>query len=56
MFKIYRAFTDMEQIKIEDYIKFTNGQFDTRLNEFGQVKTGNYIYIRANYELQTLKY
>lgn len=56
MFKIYRAFVDEGKIKIEDYIKFTNGKFDTGLNGFGQVKTGNYACTKANYELQSLKY
>lgn len=56
MLKIYRAFADGEQIKIQDHIKFTHGQFDTGLHGFGQVKTGNYSCTRANYELQALKY
>ena len=41
MLKIYRAFADRGEIKLEDYITFTNGQFDTGLNGFGQVSTGN---------------
>lgn len=56
MLKIYRAFADRGEIKLEDYITFTNGQFDTGLNGFGQVSTGNNSCTRANYELQNLLY
>lgn len=56
MLKIYRAFADGEQIKIQDHIKFTYGQFDTGLYGFGQVKTGNCSCTKANYELQALKH
>lgn len=56
MLKIYRAFAEGEQIKIQDHIKFTYGQFDTGLYGFGQVKTGNCSCTKANYELQALKH
>lgn len=55
MLKIYRAFADQGKIKLQDYIDFTHGQFNTGLNGFGQIKTGNYSCTRANYELQQLK-
>lgn len=56
MLKIYNAYSEHGNIKIEDYIDFRNDQFDTGLNGFGQVKSGNLSCKRANYELQNLKY
>lgn len=55
MLKIYRAYADEEQIKLRDYIRFNNGEFDTGLYGFGRVETGNYSCTKANYELQKLK-
>ena len=55
MLKIYQAYADRDEIKIKDQIDFRYGQFDTGLNGFGQVKSGNLSVSRANYELQTLK-
>jgi len=54
MLKIYRAIGDIDGIKIEDHIDFIKGQYDTGLNGFGQVGSGNYNVFRANYELQSL--
>ncbi len=56
MLKIYNAYSEHGNIKIEDHIDFRYGQFDTGLNGFGQVKSGNLSCKRANYELQDLKY
>ncbi len=56
MLKIYNAYSEHGIIKIEDYIDFRYGQFNTGLNGFGQVKSGNLSCRRANYELQDLKY
>lgn len=55
MLKIYRAFANQGKIKLQDHIVFKHGQFDTGLNGFGQVKTGNYNCTKANYELQSLE-
>lgn len=55
MLKIYNAYVDKDEIKIEDKIDFKYGQFDTGLNGFGQIKSGNYSVSKANYEQQTLK-
>lgn len=56
MLKIYNAYNEHGEIKVEDHIDFRYGQFDTGLNGFGQVKSGNPSCKRANYELQALKY
>lgn len=55
MLKIYNAYANHGEIKIEDYITFDNGTFDTGCDGFGKVHAGNYYCKRANYELQTLK-
>ena len=54
MLKIYQAYPYMSEIKIKDQIDFKYGMFDTGLNGFGQVKSGNLSVSSANYELQTL--
>lgn len=56
MLKIYRAFADHGEIKLQDHIDFKYGEFDTGIVGFGQVKSGNLSCTRANYELQKLKY
>ncbi len=55
MLKIYRVFEEKDQIKIQDYLKFKDGRFNTGLHGFGEIKSGNNDCIKANYELQTLK-
>ncbi len=55
MLKIYQSYQDKDQIKIEDYIDFEYGKFDTGIDGFGIVNSGNISCRRANYELQTLK-
>lgn len=55
MLKIYNAYSKHGEIKVEDYIDFSYGQFDTGLYGFGQVKSGNFSCERANYELQKLE-
>lgn len=55
MLKIYKAYANQGKIEIDDYIDFNNGRFDTGLNGFGTVYSGNLFCLRANYELQTLK-
>ena len=55
MLKIYNAYANHGEIKIDDFIKFDHGRFDTGLDGFGEVRSGNTWCIRANYELQTLE-
>lgn len=55
MLKIYNAYGENGSIKIQDYIDFSSGQYDTGVNGFGQVKSGNLSCKRANYVLQELK-
>ena len=55
MLKIYNAYEDHGEIKVEDYITFNYGSFHTGYDGFGEVHSGNLNCIRANYELQTLK-
>lgn len=51
MLKIYNAYAEHGNIKIEDYIDFKGGKFDTGLDGFGEVVSGNITCKRANYEL-----
>ena len=55
MLKIYKAYSNQGDVKIDDHIDFDYGEFDTGLHGFGQVKSGNLNCKRANYELQNLK-
>ena len=55
MLKIYYAYSNNGKIKLDDHIDFEYGQFNTGLNGFGYVKSGNLSVSKANYELQTLK-
>lgn len=56
MLKIYNAYSEHGNIKVEDYIEFEYGQFDTGVNGFGIVESGNLSCQRVNYEFQNLKY
>lgn len=55
MLKIYNAFNNHGEVVIQDYIDFKSGRFNTGLNGFGMIKSGNPSCKRANYELQELK-
>lgn len=55
MLKIYRAYALQGEIKIEDYIKFNNGQFNSGSEGFGEVNSGNIACQIANYSLEGLE-
>lgn len=55
MLKIYEATVNEGKIQLNDYIKFKNGYYDTGLNGFGLVRSGNNSVDIANYEHQELE-
>ena len=55
MLKIYNAYTNQGEIRIDDHILFVNGQFDTGVNGFGVVQSANISCTKAYYELQSLE-
>lgn len=54
MLKIYNAYANHGEIKLEDYITFNHGAFDTGCDGFGEVRSGNLNCEKANYELRLL--
>ena len=55
MLRIYNAYANKEDIVIENYIKFNEmGRFDTGLNGFGQIHSGNLSVRRVSLERSTL--
>ena len=55
MLKIYNAYADNGEIKVEDFITFENGMFNTGLDGFGEVYSGDQSCQKANYTLQSLQ-
>ncbi len=55
MLKIYNAYCDNGQIKIDDYIDFNEGVYDTGTMGYGQIVSGNFSCQRANYEFLALE-
>ena len=54
MLKIYNAQANHEEIKLDDFIRFDHGRFDTGLDGFGQVRAGAKC-TKANYDLESLE-
>ena len=54
MLKIYNAQANHGEIKLDDFIRFDHGRFDTGLNGFGQVSAGAKC-TRANYDLESIQ-
>ena len=55
MLKIYNANAISGEIKLQDYIKFKDGHFDTGYEGFGQIKSGNLSCKNASYILQSVE-
>lgn len=55
MLKIYSAYSNSGHIEINDYIDFEEGEFDTGIDGFGIIKSGNLDSKRTNYVLGNLK-
>lgn len=55
MLKLYKAYTEYGNLKVEDSIDFYYGRFDSGLNGYGHIQSGNTFLKSANFELESVQ-